>query len=202
MVQVAARLLAEGDPRALTARRLCTEVGSSTIAVYTRFGSMGGVVRAIVHEGFATLAELLGRVERTGDPVADLAVYGRAYRHVAVTNANLFAVMFAGRSTAGFRLTDKDRRHGRYAMARVVECAGRCVETGRFRVVDPTLCAHHMWFAMHGLATLENGAYVTEPGAGLDACLTSLMVGAGDSTEAATRSVRSSKRRFPSEVLI
>lgn len=182
MVEVAARLLAQGDT--LTARRLCSEIGSSTITVYTRFGSMGGVVRAIVHDGFARLADMLAQVGRTSDPVADLALYGRVYRHAALTNAHLFAVMF-GRGAG--------RVERRYAMGRVVECVSRCVAAGRFREVDAGLCAHQLWISVHGLVMLENGGYVA---GGLAEHLVSLLVGAGDSFESASESVRVSGERF------
>src|SRR5215471_15870572 len=101
-------------------RRPAAEVGTSTMAVYTYFGSMSALVREIVHEGFARLQRLFDLVEPTGDPVADLALYGRAYRHNAVTSPHLYGAMFGGSSLAGFALTDDDRQHGRYTLTAVI----------------------------------------------------------------------------------
>ena len=56
------------------------------MAVYTYFGSMSAIVREIVHDGFARLKRLFDLVEATDDPVADLALLGRVYRHNAITN--------------------------------------------------------------------------------------------------------------------
>ena len=181
LIEIAARLLAADGPAALTTRRVAAEAGSSTMAVYTYFGGMGGLVRAMVHEGFARLHGHLGAVRQTADPVADLALLGRAYRHNASTNPQLYAVMFGGASLGGFALTDDDRQHGRYTLSTVVDCAARCIDSGRFTKADPTLVAHQMWFGVHGLVTLELGDYLVEPWSAercFEAQLVALMVGA------------------------
>ena len=204
LIQIAARLLAEEGPESMSTRRIATEAGTSTMAVYTHFGSMSGLVREIVHEGFARLARNFDRITWTDDPVADLALFGRAYRHTAVSNAHLYSVMFGGLSLAGFELSEEDRQYGRYTMVRVVECAARCIAAGRFTATDEMLTAHHMWLGMHGLVTLELGDYLIEP-CDADRCfesqLVTLMVGEGDDATAAAGSVRASVDRFAAEVL-
>lgn len=199
LVDIAARLLADEGPQALSARRIATEAGSSTMAVYTNFGGMSGLVREMVYEGFARLQDYFSHVSRTADPVADIALLGRAYRHNALTNPHLYAVMFGGASLAGFSLTAEDRQYGRYTLSTVVECATRCITAERFRAGDAELVAHQLWTAIHGLVTLELGEYLIEPFDAdrvFEAQLTGLMVGAGDTLEEATRSVASSRRRL------
>ena len=53
----------------MSARRLATEAGTSTMAVYTYFGSMSAIVREIVHDGFARLQRLFDLIELPDDPV-------------------------------------------------------------------------------------------------------------------------------------
>lgn len=203
LIDIAARLLAEEGPQALSTRRIAAEAGSSTMAVYTHFGAMSGLVREMVHEGFARLQGYLTRVRRTADPVADMALMGRAYRQNALANSHLYAVMFGSTSPAGFSLTEEDRQHGRYTLANVIDCAARCLEAGRFRPGDAELVAHQMWSAIHGLITLELGGYLIPP-YDADRCfeaqLVGLMVGAGDTPEAATRSVAASGERVREEI--
>jgi AcrR family transcriptional regulator len=199
LIEIAARLLAEEGPESMSTRRITKEAGTSTMAVYTHFGSMSGLVREIVHEGFGRLAAAFERIEWTADPVLDLAVVGRMYRHTANTNANVYEVMFGGRSLAGFELSEEDRQYGRFNLVRVVECAARCIEAGRFRDEDPLLVAHHMWLAMHGTVTLELGGYLIDPCDAercFDSQIVTLMVGAGDTLVAATESVRGSVEVF------
>ena len=201
---MAARLLAEEGPQSLSTRRIAAEAGSSTMAVYTHFGGMSGLVREIVHEGFERLQGFLTRVAQTEDPVADIALLGRAYRHASLANSHLYAVMFGGASLAGFSLSEEDRQYGRYTMIGVVECAARCIDAGRFVDGDPVLIANQMWIATHGLVTLELGDYLVEP-FDADRCfeaqLVALMVGAGDTLTAATHSVDLSAERFTHEVV-
>jgi AcrR family transcriptional regulator len=203
LIEIGARLLGEEGPRALSTRRIAAEAGSSTMAVYTYFGGMSGLVRAMVHEGFARLQRYFALVGETDDPVADMALMGRAYRHNALANPHLYVVMFGGPSLAGFELSEEDRQHGRYNLVDVVTCAARCIEAGRFRPDDATLVAHQMWITMHGLVKLELGDYLTDPYTAevcLETQLVGLMIGAGDHRDTATASVALSGRRFPTEI--
>ncbi|WP_121006957.1 TetR/AcrR family transcriptional regulator [Saccharothrix australiensis] len=203
LVDIAARLLAEHGAQALSTRKIAAEAGTSTMAVYTYFGSMSGLVRAMVHEGFARLERQFARVRQTDDPVADMLVLGHAYRHNAKANSHLYAVMFGGQSLAGFSLTEEDRQYGRYTLLTVVGCVTRCIEAGRFRTGDPLLIAHQMWIATHGLVNLELGGYLIDP-VDADRCydtlLSSLIVGVGDDTKASAASMRASRRRRRREV--
>lgn len=169
------------------------------MAVYTHFGSMSGLVREMVREGFGRLAAAFRRIGTTEDPVQDLALMGRVYRATSVANAHLYSVMFGGSSLAGFELTEEDLQYGRFNLVPVADCAARCVADGRFTEADPMLLSHHMWVATHGLVTLEIGGFLIEPYAA-DRCfesqLVTLMVGAGDAVETATASVLASAKMF------
>ena len=199
LIEAAARLIAEGGPAALSTRRLATEAGTSTMAVYTYFGSMSELVREIVHDGFARLEQAFSLVELTDDPVADMVLLGRSYRHNAVTHRQIFGVMFGGSSLGGFALNEEDRQYGRFTLTKVVECAARCIEAGRFRPDDPGLVAHQMWLGVHGTVSLELGAYLIDP-YDADRCfesqITAMMIGAGDQLETASKSVAASVDRF------
>ena len=69
---------------ALSVRKLAAEVGTSTMVVYTHFGSMTGVVDAVAGEAFARFAQALADVPHTDDPVADFLSIGTAYRRFAI----------------------------------------------------------------------------------------------------------------------
>jgi WHG domain-containing protein len=160
---------------------------------------MSAIVREIVHDGFARLKRLFDLVEATDDPVADLALLGRVYRHNAITNRHVFEVMFGGSSLAGFALTEEDRQHGRYTLTTVVDYAYRCTAAGRFQPEDPVLTAHHMWLGVHGTVLLDVGGYLVPPydaSRCFESQLVSLMIGAGDDPVSAARSVTVSGERF------
>ena len=85
LIEAGARILAVDGPGALSTRRLATETGTSTMAVYTYFGSMDGLRRAIRAEGFARLA---GRFD-SADPSLAVPWAGEIWtmRHGMVTLA-------------------------------------------------------------------------------------------------------------------
>lgn len=199
LIDTAARLFSEAGPGALTARRLAAEVGTSTMAIYTHFGSMSELIREIAQEGFSRLARMFEQVEKTEDAVADIAYLGRVYRHNAITNRYLYSVMFGGDALQGYALTETDRQNGRYTLSPAIDCARRCIEDGRFRSDDPVLVTHQMWLAIHGTVTLEIGGYLIDPWSAADcfeAQLVSLMVGAGDNLASARQSIAVSADRF------
>lgn len=94
LIDRAAAILAEEGQAKLTLRRLTRDVGVSTMAVYTHFGSMEQLRIEICNEGFRRLAAHLGAVKRTSDPFADLHRLGRAYVANARENPNLYRAMF------------------------------------------------------------------------------------------------------------
>src|SRR5688500_20391268 len=79
LVEVAARLLAEEGPAALTSRRLAAEVGSSTMAVYSRFPTMAHLRRAVREEAFAHLDSRLDVVPPSDYPVAGHVAAGTVW---------------------------------------------------------------------------------------------------------------------------
>ena len=198
LLEAAARLLAEEGTAGLTTRRLAAAVGTSTTVVYTHFGGMDSLVRAMVHEGFARLHRRMSTVLATGDAVADIMALGHAYRANALDHPQLSLVMFGSAALGGFALADGDRQHGRYTLEPLVEAVSRAIEEGRFRPGDPLLIGQNMWIALHGLVTLELGGYLISPydaDTSFETQLRSLMVGAGDEFRATAASFAKARRR-------
>jgi AcrR family transcriptional regulator len=195
LLEIGARLLATEGPQALSARRIAAESGRSTMPLYSHFGGMSGLVRSIVAEGFERMHRYFTMVPTTDDPVATMALFGRAYRHNALANPHLYAVMFGGGSLAGYSLSEEERQLGRYTLLPVIDCSCTCIAAGRFRDADPELVATHMWVATHGLVTLELGGYLIPPYDAerlFESQLVALMVGMGDDPRDAEASVAAS----------
>ncbi len=192
LVDAAARLLADGGPSALSTRRLAAEVGTSTMAVYTHFGGMDELIRAVVWEGFERLAARLGAVVPSEDPVADTIRLGGAYRRHATTDPNLYSVMFGGHGMGGYLPTDEDRVHGLATFETLAASVARCMDAGRFDAGEPVDAALRIWTALHGAVTLELAGFLADM-ADVDATYRGLAVtlatGLGDDRAAAARSV-------------
>lgn len=140
-------MIAAREP--LSTRRLAAEVGTSTSAVYTHFGSMTDVRRAIRRVGFERLAEYQASYDRTDDPVADVVKQGWAYCRNAFDNPNMYRVMFMEAP-----IDETDAEVGRYTFQILVDEVRRCVDAKRFRG-DPENMASQLWAGTHGVVALH-----------------------------------------------
>jgi AcrR family transcriptional regulator len=191
----------------LRARALTAEVGASTQALYTLFGGMPGLFEAIVAEGFARFALHVEQVSETEDPVADFIAKGWSYCEWALAHPQLYRLMFG--------LTGGELRHhaglevavagavantpqAQSALDVLVSSMERVTESGRIDSSDPVAPASQFLSATHGWILLEIGGAFGVDGGGLDiirALGVNLMVGLGDSREAATASLRAAEDR-------
>jgi AcrR family transcriptional regulator len=153
LIETAAELVATEGRAALTLRRLAKEVGTSTMAVYTHFGSMEELRREVRREGFARLRSRLAAVRETKDPMADLTLLGAAYYLCATASPNLYRAMFLDGP-----VDEADLDTGLDTFMYLVEAVSRCIEQGRFprvRSTDPAELALEIWGLTHGLVSLQ-----------------------------------------------
>ena len=173
LLERAAEMLARREP--VTLRALVEGTGASTMAVYTHFGGMPGLWRAVRQEGFTRLAARLGTVPASDDPVRDLAALGAAYAANALATPALYRAMF----DAAAELEDPD-------------AAARARDAERFASdSDPEVVATRYWATGHGLILLVITGVL--PAEALDAhapaVAAALFVAAGDDEQRAARSV-------------
>jgi AcrR family transcriptional regulator len=201
LIEVAVRRLEESGPERLQARSLTAEAGTSTQALYTLFGGMPGLFAAIVADGFERFAAHTEAVPETDDPVADFFARGWAFGQWALTNPQLYRLMFGVtggglRRHAGLELTvagaATSTPEARGAMEVMVRSMERVVASGRVRPVDPVLASGQFLSATHGYLLLSIAGVFTPSGDGLDVARemgVNLMVGLGDEAEDAARSM-------------
>jgi AcrR family transcriptional regulator len=192
LIEAGARLLAEHGPDALTTRRLAGEIGASTMAVYTHFGSMDDLRRAIRDAGYAQLERVWGAVSRTRDPVADLTVSGTSYVVFALANPNLYRAMF-------FDMPSRDPHVPPPDVAGTgVDFVRHCMHAGRFDEADPWSVMWQLWAATHGVVAGSLAGMIA-PGEieeRLRALGVTMYVGFGDERRAAERSIARARRRI------
>jgi AcrR family transcriptional regulator len=184
LINRAAQMLRKREP--VTLRSVVAGTGVSTMAVYTYFGGMDGLWRAMRQEGFTRLATTLGRVRPTADPVRDLAALGSAYLSNALAAPDLYRVMF----DAGFELEDPAAADE--SLQSLVHAVARAKEADRFHDdVDPAALATQTWAIGHGLASLvAAGPLPPEALAHGAPMLTALFTSAGDDPARCRRSIK------------
>lgn len=159
LIEATARLLAQDGVEALSVKRVTAEIGVSTMAVYTHFGGLRELVRAVVAEGFRRLDARLNAVPLNEDLIAYLGSLGAAYRVNALANPNLYTVMFGSASLGGYRLTGEELAQGRYTFDIFADAVAQAMDQGQLHLGDPLLAAGQLWTAIHGFVTLELAGY-------------------------------------------
>ena len=187
LIEAAARLIATEGAAGLTLRRVAEEVGTSTMAIYTHFGGMPELRRAVRREGFARLAEHLGQVRESEDPVADLALLGRAYYENALSNPHLYRVMFGEQP-----LDEADAAARTETFDVLVGAVRRCVDLGRFSPADPAELATQFWAVGHGAVSLQLAQLLSAEEAlrCLSGAILNLFISYGDEAGDARRSLQ------------
>lgn len=183
LLERAARMLRTREP--ITLRSLVAGTTVSTMAVYTHFGGMDGVWKALRQEGFTRLASGLAAVTASTDPVRDLTALAAAYLRNALDHPDLYRVMFdAHVDLEDARAADDTLEY----LVRAVE-RGRSVD--RFRAdVDPRELATQIWIIGHGLVSLvATGPLSRRALHHGPVMLTALFVSAGDRPDRCRTSV-------------
>lgn len=207
LLDAARRTLEEAGPEAVQARRLTSEVGASTQAVYTLFGGMPGLFEALVARGFTELRAQLVAVGETDDAVADHMCMGWAFLDWALAHPQLYRLMY-GLTGGGLRQhLGLEMRvgaaiatfpEGQAAIEVLIGSVRRLVESGRIRPVDGSVAAGQFLSAMHGFVLLViAGTFDPEAdGMIIAASLsTNLLVGLGDDRAAVERSLLAAAAR-------
>ncbi|PQM52720.1 TetR/AcrR family transcriptional regulator [Mycolicibacter heraklionensis] len=192
LIEAGTRLLDSAGPESLQARKVAAEIGASTMAVYTHFGGMNGLLEAIVSAAFERFGAALASAPKTDDPMADFFVMGHAYRQFALASPQRYRLMFGLAAPQKFHAPEMP-----VAMAtfnQLVTAVERIVSTGRIRADDTVELAGRIWSMIHGVVLLELVGTFEQDGRALTHILSpmtiDMFVGMGDSRESAELSLR------------
>ena len=92
LLETAERTIEQRGIEALSVRGVAAEVGTTTRAVYSVFGSKERLIAALGERAFDLLGAAVGRLPTTTDPTADLVAAGLAFRRFAIDHPSLFAI--------------------------------------------------------------------------------------------------------------
>jgi AcrR family transcriptional regulator len=95
LLAAAEDLVERGGTAALSVRAVADEVGTTTRAVYSTFGSKDGLVAALARRSFEMLRDAIAELPTTKDPARDLVQAAlTVFRPMAVEHPSLFAIAF------------------------------------------------------------------------------------------------------------
>ncbi len=196
--------------QSLSVRNLAAKLGTSTMAVYTHFGNMAGLLDAVGGEALSRFADSLAQVPQTDDPVADFLAMGLAYHQFALSNPQRYQLIF-GTATPQPLLevrtdvTVTGSPTGRPEWAVTFEAlhavVRRMIAAGRIRDDGSLVMAARLWTLTHGAVTLEMAGFFGSEGHGLTEIMGPLvvdtLVGMGDERHATMASLAAAMELFP-----
>ncbi|MEV3971324.1 TetR/AcrR family transcriptional regulator [Streptomyces sp. NPDC050698] len=94
LLQAAERAIEHSGPEAISIRGVASEVGTTTRAVYSLFGSKQGLVAALAAHAFDLLRTGMEQLPETSAPEEDLVEAGLVIRWLAVEHPALFRLVF------------------------------------------------------------------------------------------------------------
>jgi AcrR family transcriptional regulator len=169
LVRATIKLLAEQGPSAIKARAVASEAGMSSMVVYSHFGGVPELVRAVADHGFAELERAFSGLTISDDPIADLFSMALVTREIARANPHLYDLMFGLSTRATYRPTpDKDVRRSGHSPAfqaayeHVTDACSRLMGSDRVTARDPKAVAAALWSYVHGYITLELGEHFAD----------------------------------------
>ena len=199
LLEAAFRRLEQDGPDALKARTLTSEIGASTMAVYTHFGGMPGLVDAMVREGLVRFAaHVRARPDLAGEPMADLMSGGLSYSEFALANPQLYRLIFGLSGGAPLREAAPDfdagsawgLPEGEDAFSILLESVVRVIEAGEIREQDARTAAVQILSTTHGYLLLTIGGFDEEERSrALLPMAVNLMVGLGAERESTERAL-------------
>jgi AcrR family transcriptional regulator len=160
LLAAAENLVEQRGAGALSVRAVADEIGTSTRAVYSTFGSKDGLLGALAKRSFDMLRDAIAELPRTNDPARDLVQAAlMVFRPMAVEHPSLFRIAFlraapdvelgpevSDAARAGYelltervqRLADADLLGGRDVQAATREFNAMCFGMAVTELLNPT----------------------------------------------------------------
>jgi AcrR family transcriptional regulator len=154
LVAATLQLLREEVPADLTVRRIATVAGTTTMALYTGFGSRDGLLDTVYAQGFGQLRAAMESAGHPADPADAVLRLLQAYRAFALANPGLYGLLFE-RVLPGFDPSPEVRRTALDTTFGLL-----AAQAGRLLGADPKGEAsrelgYTLWALTHGLVSLE-----------------------------------------------
>lgn len=163
LLESATRVLEDDGIHRISVRRIVLDADISTMNVYSRFGSLSGLLDEVVAAGFADLEAAVIAFEASDDAVSDLVRFAGAYRSWVLTHPQKYRLMMttgASEYEAGPTALEA-RRHLIDALVQAVEAA-RSTRGDDTAPMSAQEAARIVLSMLHGMLMLELDGVVLE----------------------------------------
>jgi AcrR family transcriptional regulator len=166
LLDAAERLIDERGPDAASVRAVADEVGTTTRAVYSVFGSKQGLLEALATRLFEVLVDAIDAVPVTDDPAADVVEASLdGFRRTAIEHPSLYSLVFL-RIVPELRLGQPGTEYveaGSAAFGRLEARVERLDAAGALGNLSVRDAAHAVHALTEGLASMELRGGMLDP---------------------------------------
>ncbi|WP_336168098.1 TetR/AcrR family transcriptional regulator [Acinetobacter sp. 161(2023)] len=158
LLDAAALLLMKEGVNGLTTRKIATAANTSTMAVYTHFGSINNLANELIAYGFSLLWNEFKLVHFSNDPLIDFLHITTGYLNFAKKQPVLYKCMFGVMSLGQLNSSEKENlKSGIYTLDLVVETMQRLIDEKMIQVENAFHIANEWWVIVHGYSLFEFG---------------------------------------------
>jgi AcrR family transcriptional regulator len=155
LLDAAENIAQTAGPTAVAVRQVADDVGTTTRAVYTLFGSKDGLLVGLATRGLDILTTEIAALPVTEDPLEDVVRAGAvSFRRFVLDHPALFRIAFQHEAVTADLVARYDAAR-RTALAQLTARFERVMATGRLRATTPTQAACYFHAMCEGLAALE-----------------------------------------------
>ncbi|WP_433683439.1 TetR/AcrR family transcriptional regulator [Nocardia sp. CA-119907] len=203
LIEATVQLISTEGLTSLTVRRVARICGVSTMAIYSNFSGMPGLIQAVGSEGFTQLVARLAQCRVADDPIAEILVLGFIFRDEALRKPELFRLMFATESPkAEVKVhrgnvlsggSDSDFENFAESFDYVVRATQRALDAELLRGTNARAAAAQFWTGLYGFIQLDMAGLYGDDGLSevLLPSIVNILIGMGAERAMVERSVAS-----------
>ncbi|MEO3875961.1 TetR/AcrR family transcriptional regulator [Nonomuraea sp. B12E4] len=156
LLDAALQVLREQGALHLTLRRVADTAGTSTMGIYTCFGSRVGLLEAVYEHGVHILHDSMTKsLAAHPDPLAQIMAVAHGYRAFALSDPALYALMFE-RPLPDFDPSPQLRNAALgLTFDLLTQAAAAAAQANLIHSTDPPRAAYLIWTTIHGLVSVE-----------------------------------------------
>ncbi len=138
-------------------RMIAEKIGYSATTIYLHFQDKNEILHTLHTEGFEILNSRMAVLLQVDDPFERLKAMGKMYIDFALSNPELYDLMFIQVSPLT-KLEEEDElwKEGNTAFGALKKTVTDCIDRKYFPQHDAEVTAFVIWSALHGMITLHH----------------------------------------------
>ena len=157
ILKAAKKLFVEKGVEQTTIRSIATAIDYSVGTVYVYFKDKNAILHALHTQGFTQLSGDFKVLYNVSDPMERLKAMGKVYIKFAITNHDMYDLMFSLKAPMEFldAINQEEWNEGKATFDVLRTTVKQCMDKGHFKGHQLEPLAFMIWGLVHGMCSLE-----------------------------------------------